>query len=142
MKANMYLLDTNIVSYWMRGDDRVIQRIKAHTPADLFLSTITLAEILYGIEKSPFKKKERRAKIHQIISVLGMFSFDEAAAGEYALIRAQLEREGRVISERDTQIASIAMAKELTVVTHNVREFCRVDRLNVEDWADKEPGIK
>ena len=131
----MYLLDTNIVSYWMRGDSRVIRKIKAHTPAELLLSTITLAEILYGIEKSPVKKEERRSKIHQIISVLGMYAFDEAAAEAYAVIRAQLEREGRVISERDTQIASIAMANRLTVVTHNVQEFCRVDRLNVEDWA-------
>ena len=64
-----------------------------------------------------------------------MYSFDEAAAGEYAVIRAQLEREGRVISERDTQIASIAMANRLTVVTHNVKEFARVDKLKVEDWA-------
>ncbi len=132
----MYLLDTNIVSYWMRGDCSLIKRIKTYTPSDLFLSTVTLAEILYGIEKSPVKKEERREKIRQIISVLGMYSFDEAAAGEYAVIRAQLEREGRVISERDTQIASIAMANKLTVVTHNVQEYCRVDQLNVEDWAE------
>jgi len=132
----MYLLDTNIVSYWMRGDSSVIQRIKTYAPADLFLSTITLAEILYGIEKSPVKKQERRVKIHQIISVLGMYAFDEAAAEKYAVIRTQLEREGRAISERDTQIASIAMANRLTVVTHNVQEFCRVDQLNVEDWAE------
>ena len=125
----MYLLDTNIVSYWMRGDSSVIQRIKTYTPSDLFLSTITLAEILYGIEKSSVKKEERREKIHQITSVLGMYCFDEAAAGEYAVIRAQLEREGSVISERDTQIASIAMANTLTVVTHNVQEFCRIERL-------------
>lgn len=132
----MYLLDTNIVSYWMRGNSRVIQRIKTYRPSDLFLSTITLAEILYGIEKSPVKKEERTEKIHQIISILGMYAFDGAAAEEYAVIRAQLEREGRVISERDTRIASIAMANRLTVVTHNVQEFCRVDRLNFEDWAD------
>lgn len=131
----MYLLDTNIISYWMRGDRRVIDRIKKHAPLDLFLSTITLAEILYGIEKSPVKKKARRLKINQISSLLGMYSFDEAAAGKYAIIRAQLEREGRVISERDTLIASIAMANRLTVVTHNVKEFGRVGKLKVEDWA-------
>ncbi len=50
-------------------------------------------------------------------------------------MRAQLEREGRVISERDTQIASIALANRLTVVTHNVKEFGRIEKLNVEDWA-------
>jgi len=131
----MYLLDTNIISYWMRGDTKVIGRIKKYTPADLSLSTITLAEILYGIEKSPVKKKDRRLKIGKISSLLDLYSFDESAAGKYAVIRAQLEREGKVISERDTQIASIAMANKLTVVTHNVREFDRVDKLKVEDWA-------
>ena len=131
----MYLLDTNIISYWMRGDKRVIDRIKKHAPSDLFLSSITLAEILYGIEKSPIKKKERRLKIRQISSLLGMYSFDEVAAGEYAVIRAQLEREGRVISERNTQIASIALANKLVVVTHNVKEFGRIGKLKVEDWA-------
>ena len=90
----MYLLDTNIISYWMRGDRRVIDRIKKHAPSDLSLSTITPAEILYEIEKFPMKKKERRLRIRQLSSLLGMYSFDEAAAGEYAAIRTQLE--GRV----------------------------------------------
>ncbi len=131
----MYLLDTNIISYWMRGDKKVIDRIKRHAPADLSLSTITLSEILYGIEKSPIKKKERRLKIEKILSLLDLYPFDETAAREYAIIRAQLEREGTVISERNTQIASIAIANKLTVVTHNVKEFTRIDKLTVEDWA-------
>ena len=131
----MYLLDTNIISYWMRGDKKVIGRIKKYAPADLSLSTITLAEILYGIERSPIKKKDRRLKIKKISSLLGLYSFDEAAAGKYAVIRAQLEKKGMVISERDTQIAAIAMSNNLTVVTHNVREFSRIGKLKVEDWA-------
>jgi len=131
----MYLLDTNIISYWMRGDKRVIGQIKKHAPSDLFLSTITLAEILYGIEKSPKKKQERRVKIKKISSLLGLYSFDEAAAGKYAIIRAQLERKSVMISERNTQIASIAMSNKLTVVTHNVKEFGRIGKLKVEDWA-------
>ena len=131
----MYLLDTNIISYWMRGDQRVIDRIKKHSPSDLSLSSVTLAEILYGIEKSPVKKEERRLKIDQISSVLDLHSLDESSAEEYAVIRSQLEKRGLVISERDTQIASIAMANKLTVVTHKVREFSRIDRLKVEDWA-------
>jgi tRNA(fMet)-specific endonuclease VapC len=131
----MYLLDTNIISYWMRGDRKVIDRVKKHAPSELFQSTITLAEILYGIEKSPMRTKERRSKLKQISSVLGMHSFDEAAAREYTVIRAQLEREGRMISERDTLIASIAMANKLIVATHNVKEFGRIGKLKVEDWA-------
>jgi len=85
----MYLLDTNIISYWMRGDKRVIVRIKKHAPSNLALSTVTLAEILYGIEKSPMKKGERGLKIKQISSLLELYSFDEAAAGKYAVNSAQ-----------------------------------------------------
>ena len=83
----------------MRGDAGIIDRIQRYSPADLSLSAITLAEILYGIEKSPVKKKKRQEKIRQISSLLDLYSFDEAAAGEYALIRSQLEREGLAISE-------------------------------------------
>ena len=132
----MYLLDTNIISYWMRGDKTIIAKIKEQSPSDLSLSTVTLAEILYGIEKSPIKKRERRLKINQISSLLHIYSFDESAAAKYAIIRSKLEKTGMIISERDTQIAAIALASKLTVVTHNVKEFTRIDKLIVEDWAE------
>jgi tRNA(fMet)-specific endonuclease VapC len=131
----MYLLDTNIVSYWMRGDRSLMDKIRSYSPSDLSLSTITLAEILYGIEKSPIKKKERRTKIDRICSQLGLHPFDEPAAEKYALIRARLERDGLIISERDLQIASIATANRLCIVTHNTKEFNRIKDLTVEDWA-------
>ncbi|MBW2043230.1 MAG: type II toxin-antitoxin system VapC family toxin [Deltaproteobacteria bacterium] len=133
----MYLLDTNIISYWMRGDPVTIAWIKARSPSDLSLCAVTLAEIWYGIEKSPVKKKERRAKIEKIASVLKVYPFDETAAASYAIVRTQLERKGMGISERDTQIAAIAMANRLTVVTRNVREFRRIEKLRVEDGGEK-----
>ena len=61
---NRRLLDTNIVSYWMRGDQHIISQLMTYRPCDLFISAITLAEILYGIEKSPTKKSERQQKIN------------------------------------------------------------------------------
>lgn len=131
----MYLLDTNIVSYWMKGDKQVISRLKKQAPSDLSISTITLAEIYYGIEKSTVRKKERRLKIEKISSLLDLYYFDEKAARKYALIRSRLERQGVMIGERDIQIASIAMANKLVVVTHNAKEFSHVEKLKVEDWA-------
>ncbi len=131
----MYLLDTNIISYWMRGDPQLINKIKSHSPSDLSLSTITLAEIYYGIEKSPVKKRERRLKIEYIKSELDVFPFNEQAAIKYGAIRAALEKLGKPISERDTQIASIALANKLCIVTHNTKEFSRIPKLKVEDWA-------
>lgn len=131
----IYLLDTNIVSYWMRGDERLISRIKSHKPSDLSISTVSLAEIYYGIEKSAVKKKVRHSRIERITSQLEIHPYDESAARKYATIRCQLEREGLIISERDLQIASIAMANRLIVVTHNIKEFSRIAKLAVEDWA-------
>ena len=131
----MYLLDTNIVSYWMRGDPIVIERLKSHSPSDLALSSITLAEIWYGIEKSPVKKRERRSKIDNISNLLTLYLFDELSARSYAIIRTQLENDGVPISERDTQIAAIAVANNLVLVAHNVKEFRRIGQLKVEDWA-------
>ncbi len=133
----MYLLDTNIISYWMRGDPRLINKIKSYSPSDLSLSTITLAEIYYGIEKSTVKKKERRLKIEHIKSELDIYPFNEQAAVKYGAIRAALEKLGKPISERDTQIASIALANKLCIVTHNTKEFSRIPKLKVEDWASK-----
>ena len=133
----MYLLDTNIISYWMRGDPHLINKIKIYSPSDLSLSTITLAEIYYGIEKSPLKKKERRLKIEYIKSELDIYPFNEQAAVKYGTIRAALEKIGKPISERDTQIAAIALANKLSIVTHNTKEFGRIPKLKVEDWASK-----
>ncbi len=132
----MYLLDTNIVSYWIRGHEPVLERIRTHSPKDLSLSSITLAEIHYGIEKSPVKKKERREKIEAICSILEIYPFDESAALNYRVIRTQLEKKGSVISERDLLVASIAAANGLCVITHNIKEFSRVEKLRVEDWAE------
>jgi len=131
----IYLLDTNIVSYWMRGDEKLINKIKSHKPSELTICTVTLAEIYYGIEKSPVKKKERLKKIERISSQLEILPFDERSARKYSIIRAKLEKDGLVISERDLQIASIGMANKLIVVTHNIKEFKRIQKLEVEDWA-------
>jgi tRNA(fMet)-specific endonuclease VapC len=132
---DMFLLDTNIVSYWMRGDEKIISRLKDQKPSDLSLSTITLAEVLYGIEKSPIKKKRlRRERIEAICSQLDIFPFDKAAAYEYGKIRSILEKKGTPISERDLQIASIAAANQFPLVTHNTKEFNRVPKLRVIDW--------
>jgi len=119
----------------MRGDETVIKKIRSRKPSELSICTITLAEIYYGIENSPVKKKDRRSKIEHIYSQLEIYPFDELAARKYSMIRTQLEKNGIMISERDLQIASIAMANKLIVVTHNVKEFKRIANLDIEDWA-------
>ncbi len=81
------------------------------------------------------EKKERRKKIERIKSQLDIYPFNERAAVKYGFVRALLEKKGQPISERDLQIAAIAAANRLCVVTHNTREFGRIEKLRVEDWA-------
>jgi tRNA(fMet)-specific endonuclease VapC len=129
-----YILDTNIISYWMRGDLDIISRLSKEQPEDISVSTVTCAEIFYGIEKSPKKKIERRKKIDMILSLVKIFSMDIDAALHYSRIRVYLEKSGIPISERDLQIASIARSRGLCLVTHNVEEFTRVPDLVSVDW--------
>lgn len=119
----------------MRGDEHIIRQIKELNPCDLSFSAITLAEIYCGIEKSSVKKEIRRQKIGYIASQLKIFSFDEKAADQYGPTRALLERCGTPISERDLQIASIALAYACCLVTHNIKEFNWIPNLEIEDWA-------
>jgi len=120
----------------MRGDPGLLEILKCRSPSELALTTISLAEIYYGIAKSPVKKVSRRHKIDMICEELEIYPFDEAAAEQYGAIRATLEKRGTTISERDLQIASIGIANKLFVVTHNVREFQRIEGLKIEDWME------
>lgn len=138
MIADMkYLLDTNIVSYWMRGNPNVLERLAAMSPRDLAIAAITLAEINYGIEKSLHKKSERRSRIRRITEQIGLVPFDREAALHYSAIRVILEKKGTPISERDLQIAAIARSRGMRLVTHNVKEFARIPDLSLEDWHDR-----
>ena len=98
----IYLLDTNIVSYWMRGDEKLISKIKSRKPAELSICTVTLAEIYYRIEKSPVKKKERRNRIERISSQLEIHPFDELSARKYAMIRSQKKKRTGYKRKRST----------------------------------------
>ena len=129
-----WLLDTNIISYWMRGHEGILRALKQRHPGDLAVSSITVAEIRYGIEKSPHRQSERLRKLGLILAQIQQLPFDGTAAAEYGVIRAALEQRGTPIGERDTQIAAIAAAHNLTIVTHNVREFARIPGIPVEDW--------
>ncbi len=128
------LLDTNIVSHWMRGELAILEKLNEHKPYEIAISTITLAEILYGIEKSPNHKQKRKKKIELISTQVDIFSFKPEAVLHYAQTRCFLEKNGIPISERDLQIASIALAKDFILVTHNTSEFSRIKTLKIEDW--------
>ncbi len=129
-----YLLDTNTCIYALKQQGGVIDRLGEHSPDDLAVSIVTVAELWFGARKSKRPESNRR-RIDAFLKPLEVLPFDHAAAGVYAELRLALERMGRPIGERDLLIASIALARGLTVVTHNVSEFGRVPGLKVEDWT-------
>ena len=127
------MLDTNLCIRVLR-DRPAGLRQRFNVEADtLCISTITLAELLHGAEKSA-KPVENRHEVDRFAARLEVLSFDDAAAAHSAEIRATLERPGLPIGGYDLLIAGHARSRALVVVTGNLKEFTRVDGLRAEDW--------
>jgi tRNA(fMet)-specific endonuclease VapC len=111
-----------------------VSRALAATPVEeVALCSVVKAELLYGAERS--RERERnRAQIEAFVDGLKSLPFDDAAAEAYATVRSKLAEQGTPIGPNDLMIAAIALANELILVTHNVREFERVEGLWIEDW--------
>ena len=129
----IYLLDTNTCVYAIKRDPSVLRHLQDRGPDDFGVSAITLAELWFGAIKSS-RPQRTRESVDAFLKPFEVLPFEAEAAGKYAEIRLQLEKEGRPIGERDLLIAAIARSRGLTVVTHNAREFSRVSGLMVEDW--------
>ena len=129
-----FVLDTNTCIYALKRKGRVVERLRDHSPDDLGITIVTVAELWFGAHKSARPAAARR-EMDGFLEPFEVLPFDRVAAEAYARIRLSLERAGSPIGERDLQIAAIAVARELTVVTHNVSEFARVPGLPVVDWS-------
>lgn len=128
------MLDTNICIYIIRKKPLDVQkRFERHAITDFALSSITLAELQYGVEKSSAKTKNQQA-LDLFLIPLTILDFDDAAAISYGAIRTALESVGFVIGSMDMLIAAHALSQDLTLVTNNAREFRRVPGLRVEEW--------
>jgi tRNA(fMet)-specific endonuclease VapC len=131
----MYCFDTDTLSAVLQRDPplALIRRLAQVAPALQFTTTITLGELLYGAARRGSPKLTRR--VREVVALATtVLSFDERAAEVYGPLRAELERAGRRLDEPDLRIASIALSRDLTVVTGNVRHFGRVPNLAVENW--------
>jgi tRNA(fMet)-specific endonuclease VapC len=129
----MYVLDTNTLIYFFRGDGRVAERLLATAPAEVAVPSVAVYELETGIAKSSDRAK-RRGQLDQLLQVVAVLPFGVAEAKAAATLRARLELEGTPIGPMDTLIAGTALAHRGVLVTRNVREFGRVAGLAVEDW--------
>lgn len=130
-----YMLDTNMCIYAQKGVPSVIEKLQMHYREGLAISSITLAELEYGIEASAAREKNERA-LQGLLLILEVIPFDSSAAVHYGEIRAHLRRQGTPIGTMDMLIAAHARSMGLTIVTNNVREFERVPDLKIENWAE------
>jgi tRNA(fMet)-specific endonuclease VapC len=128
-----YMLDTNLCIRALRDRPKGLRERFNTEAAALCISTITLAELFHGAEKSA-RPAENRQEVERFASRLEVLPFDEAAAAHSAEIRATLERRGFPIGGYDLLIAGHARSRGLVIVTGNLGEFSRVDGLRVEDW--------
>jgi tRNA(fMet)-specific endonuclease VapC len=129
----MYLLDTNMCIFALKHIPSVLTALESKKHERLTISSITLAELEFGICNSQAPEKNRNALI-AFLPVVEVLPFDESAAAEYGRIRAGLQKRGCVIGLMDMLIASHAKSAGLILVTNNTGEFERVAGLDLEDW--------
>jgi tRNA(fMet)-specific endonuclease VapC len=132
----MYLLDTNICIYAInRKPDNVLSIIKEKSIMGLYISSITLAELEYGIENSLQQEKNRIALL-KFISIFNVLNFDDDDAISYGKLKSRLKRTGKLIGPLDMLLAAQALSKDMIFVTNNASEFERIEGLQIEDWSD------
>src|SRR5215216_4471336 len=129
-----YLLDTNICVALIRQKPKdLIKQITSYKPGDIGISTITIAELIYGTQKS-IRTEQNMTALDQFLLPLEIADFDQSAAVVYGHIRTYLENKGTLIGSMDMLIAAHALSLDLALVTNNTREFKRVPNLKIEDW--------
>jgi len=128
-----YMLDTNICIHVVKNYPAKLRERFNRLADALCISTITLAELHYGAEKSA-RRLENLEAIRQFVARLGILPFSEKAAAHYGEIRAELERAGKPAGSHDMLIAGHARSEGMTVVTNNLREFKRMPGVRSENW--------
>ncbi|MBP9218103.1 MAG: type II toxin-antitoxin system VapC family toxin [Sterolibacterium sp.] len=133
----MLILDSNIISYYLRGDPQIVPRVQALAPAKVGMPAIVEYELRYGLLRLPQDAaKPRLAALMQLLQPMQRLPFDSDCAAQAARIRAELEAAGTPIGSHDTLIAATALRYQATLVTRNVREFSRVPGLQWLNWHE------
>ena len=131
----MYLLDTNICIYIInKKPGSVIKKFENLDPDEIKISTITVAELEYGVSKSN-KRDQNRIALRNFLSPFEIITFDIKDAEIFGIIRNDLENQGEPIGPYDMQLTAQALARDLILVTNNTDEFNRIKKLKLENWV-------
>lgn len=129
----MYALDTNSVSYFLKGRGRVAARFLSTPPREVGVPSVVLYELLYGAARSQ-APRPLRERLDVLVGALQVLPFGAAEAATAARVRLDLEKAGHPIGPLDLLIAATALERGAVLVTHNTREFRRIRGLRIEDW--------
>jgi tRNA(fMet)-specific endonuclease VapC len=132
----MYLLDTNICIFAInKKPANVLDAIRQNCPKGIYISSLTIAELEYGVENSKQIENNRIALL-KFISIFNILNFDDSDAIQYCRLKVKLKKAGRIIGPIDMLLAAQALSKEFVFVTNNIEEFIRVEGLKIEDWSN------
>ena len=130
-----YMLDTNICIYLIKQQPKeVVEKFQGIALGEIAISSVTVAEMMYGVGKSLYKEKNKTA-LEAFLAPLEVVDFDFASAQQYGEVRAYLEKIGKPIGAYDLMIAAQALSLGLVLVTNNEQEFQRIPDLFVENWV-------
>ena len=130
-----YYLDTDICIYYLKNSFPAINhKLNSILTTNIKIPSMVAAELLYGAEKSA-KREHNIQLFNTFLSIFEIITFDEKAAVFYATIRSELERKGQIIGSNDIIIAATTIANNGILVTHNINEFSRLEKLKIEDWT-------
>ncbi len=129
-----WMLDTDTcIAIIKRQPESALRKLRGKSIGQVGISSITLGELAFGAAKSA-RREVSRAALGEFLLALEIAAFDESAAMQYGDVRASLARSGKPIGPLDTFIAAHALAIDAVLVTHNTREFGRLEGLRLEDW--------
>jgi len=129
-----YLLDTCVISDFVKGNESVLIKIKQTPPDELAISTVTVMEIEYGLKLNPARAKKIQSVIEALLSSIHILPYSQQHAATTAEIRAGLKKQGTPIGPYDVMISATALYQNLIMVTSNNKEFQRITGLVLEDW--------
>ncbi len=129
-----YLLDTNVLSDFVRGEQAVMARLRQETPVMLAVSVITEMEVEYGLARNPNLASRVRKAMRTLLNTISVLPFEREDARVAAQLRASLKCQGTPMGAYDLLLAASALRRGLKIVAHNAREFVRVGGLGLEDW--------
>ena len=129
-----YLLDTNVLSDFARGEPGVVSSLKREQPADLAISVITELEVEYGLSRISKMSAKSRETMRSLLDLIAVLPFEREDARVAGQLRASLADAGTPVGAYDLLLAATALRRGLSVVTHNTREFRQISGLNIEDW--------